>query len=65
MGVTSADIELTIHRQDQQNFSVDFRFSDSDPENQTEVRLGAGQAALAMFNFSHLQELALLGDMQA
>lgn len=59
-----ADIELTIHRQDQQNYAVDFRFTDSDPDNQTEVRLGAGQAAFAVFDFEKLQEHAELGEMQ-
>jgi hypothetical protein len=63
--VLCADIELTIHRQDQQNYAVDFRYTDSDPDNQTEVRLAAGQAAFASFDFNQLQEFSLLGDMQA
>jgi hypothetical protein len=58
-----ADIEITLHRQDQQNYAVDFRFSDSDPNNQTEVRLAAGQAALARFDLEQLRELAALGEM--
>lgn len=60
-----SDIELTIHRQDQQKYTVDFRYSDSDPDNQTEVRLGAGQEVFATFDFDQLQEQVLLGDMQA
>lgn len=59
-----ADIELTIHRQDQQNYSVDFRFLDSDPQSQSEVRLGAGQAAYAIFDFPHLDEFLEVGEMK-
>jgi hypothetical protein len=62
---TIADIELTIHRHDQQNYAVDFRYSDSDPYSQSEVRLGAGQAAYATFDFAALDELRELGDMKA
>jgi len=59
----SADLELTIHRQDQQ-YAVDFRYSDSDPAQQTEVRLGAGQAAYASFDLPKLEEHLLAGEMK-
>lgn len=59
----SADIELTIHRQDQQ-YAVDFRYSDSDPMSQTEVRLGAGQTAYASFNLSQLDEYLQAGEIK-
>jgi hypothetical protein len=62
---TIADIELTIHRHDQQNYAVDFRYSDNDPYSQSEVRLGAGQAAYAAFDFESLDELRELGDAKA
>lgn len=59
----SAELELTIHRQDQE-YAVDFRFSDSEPNSQTEVRLGAGQAAYARFDLPKLQEHWLAGEIQ-
>ncbi len=59
----SADIELTIYRQDQQ-YAVDFRYSDSEPTHQTEVRLGAGQAAYASFDFSKLEEHFQVGEIK-
>ncbi len=59
----SADLELTIHRQDQQ-YAVDFRYSDSDPTQQTEVRLGAGQAAYASFDLPALQEHLQAGEIK-
>ncbi|MCG2784989.1 MAG: CHAT domain-containing protein [Anaerolineae bacterium] len=62
---TTADIELTIHRHDLQGYAVDFRYSDSDPQSQSEVRLGAGQAASAVFDFSALDELLESGDLKA
>lgn len=60
----SADIELTILRQDQQTYAVDFRFSDSDPQSQSEVRLGAGQAAHAIFDAEKLREFLLANEMK-
>ncbi|HAE59183.1 MAG TPA: hypothetical protein DCG54_06675 [Anaerolineae bacterium] len=62
---TTADIELTIHRHDLQGYAVDFRYSDSDPQSQAEVRLGAGQAAYAVFDFSALDELLASGEIKA
>lgn len=59
----SADIELTLYRQDQQ-YAVDFRYSDSDPAQQTEVRLGAGQAAYASFDFPKLEEHFQAGEIK-
>lgn len=59
----SAELELTIHRQEQL-YTVDFRFSDSDPGSQTEVRLGAGQAAYASFDLPKLQEHLLAGEIK-
>jgi len=50
----TADLELSIHRQDQQSYAVDFRYTDSDPDNQTDVRLGAKQQALITFDFAAL-----------
>jgi hypothetical protein len=64
MGAT-ADIELTIHRYDLQVYAVDFRYSDSDPHSQSEVRLGAGQEAHAVFDFDQLGELLSQGDVKA
>ncbi len=57
-----ADLELTIHQADQQ-YAVDFRFSDSDPLSQSEVRLGAGQAAYASFDFEKLKEHLEAGEI--
>ena len=62
---TAADIELTIHHHDLQGYAVDFRYSDSDPQSQSEVRLGAEQAAYAVFDFIELDELLGLGDAKA
>jgi hypothetical protein len=62
---TTADIELTIHRHDLQVYAIDFRYSDSDPHSQAEVRLGADQEAHAVFDFSELDELLALGDTKA
>jgi hypothetical protein len=61
----TADIELTIHRQDLQTYSVDFRYADNDPHSQSEVRLEAGQEAHASFDFAELDELFALGDLKA
>jgi hypothetical protein len=35
---TTADLELLIRRQDQQYYTVDFRFTDNDSENQGDIR---------------------------
>ena len=58
----TADLELSIHRQDQQSYAVDFRYTDSDPDNQTDVRLGAKQQALVTIDFPALDEMLLTGD---
>lgn len=59
----SADLELTIYRQGQQ-YAVDFRYSDSDPAQQTETRLAAGQAAYASFDFPKLEEHLQAGEIK-
>lgn len=61
----TADIELTIHRQELQTYAVDFRYADNDPHSQSEVRLEAGQEAHATFDFAELDELFALGDLKA
>jgi hypothetical protein len=61
----TADIELTIHRHELQGYAVDFHYSDNDPYNQSEVRLGADQAAYALFDFNVLEEMASLGTWKA
>lgn len=61
---TTADIELTIHRQELQGYAVDFRYSDSDPLSQSEVRLGAGQAAYATFDLANLDDLLTSDDLK-
>src|SRR5512146_3116579 len=58
-----ADLELIIHRSDEQSCSVDFRFTDGAPRNQVEVRLGAGEQALAAFDFQKLGESLHLLDL--
>jgi hypothetical protein len=52
----TADLELSIHRQDQQSYRVDFRYTDSDPNSQSEVRLGAKQQVLVTFDLPKLNE---------
>jgi hypothetical protein len=61
----TADLELSIHRYDENAYSVDFRFTDSDPANQADVGLGAGEQALAVFDFSRLTQCQGQQDMQA
>ena len=61
----SADIELTILRNDLQGYLVDFRYSDGDPFSQTEVRLDAGQSAQAVFDLAELADLFDAGDLPA
>ena len=36
----TAGLELNIHRQDQESYTVDVRYTDSDLNSQTDVRLG-------------------------
>jgi hypothetical protein len=59
----TADLELIIHRKDQESYTVDFRYTDSDQDNQADVRLGSRQQAIAQFNFQQLSELII--DRQA
>jgi hypothetical protein len=60
-----ADLELSLHRQEQDAYAVDFRFSDGDTASQTEVRLGAREAALAAFDFHQLRDFLDAGDLKA
>ncbi len=59
-----ADLELNIRRQEQQAYAVDFRYTDSDADNQSDVRLGARQQVLLNFDFSKLAEFLLAGELQ-
>lgn len=62
----TADLELSIHRQDQQqSYAVDFRYTDNDPDNQTDVRLGARQQALVTIDIPALYEMIQTGDFFA
>jgi hypothetical protein len=61
----SADLELNIHRYDEQSYTVDFQFAHSDPQNQADVRLGAGDMAFAAFDLAQLAECQNTLDMQA
>ncbi len=45
-----SDLELSIHHQGQQSYAVDFRYTDSDPSNQSDVRLGANQQVMVTFD---------------
>src|SRR6185369_12518028 len=58
----TADLELSIHRQDGQSYAVDFRYTDSAPDNQIDVRLGAKQQVLITIDFPTLHEIMLAGD---
>ena len=58
----TADLELSIHRQDGQSYAVDFRYTDSDPDNQTDVRLSAKQQALVTFDFATLNDVMMAGE---
>jgi hypothetical protein len=57
-----ADLELSIHRQEQNAYAVDFRFSDGDAASQAEVRLGAREEALVSFDFQQLNDLLAAGE---
>lgn len=61
----SADLELSLHRHDQLTYEVEFRFMDSDPQSQAEVRLGAGQKIHASLDFDKLDEHFNNLDMRA
>ncbi len=45
-------------------YAVDFRFSDSDPDNQVDIRLGSRQQALVSFDFKKLNEYLLALEMR-
>lgn len=59
-----ADLELSIHRQEQNAYTVDFRFSDGDAASQAEVRLGAREAALVSFDFNQLNDLLAAAELK-
>jgi hypothetical protein len=60
-----ADLELSIHRQEQNIYIVDFRYNDGDAASQADVRLGARDQAYVSFDFNRLVELRMTGDMRA
>jgi hypothetical protein len=60
----TADLELSLHRQEQNAYTVDFRFSDGDAASQAEVRLGAREAALVSFDLNQLSEFWSAGELK-
>ncbi len=60
----TCDLELNITRHDQRTYAVDFRYTDSDPDNQADVRLGTRQQALAAFDLDALHQLLVVGDLK-
>jgi len=62
--VQIAELELSIHRQDQNAYTVSFRFSDGDPTNQVDVGLGAREQRLVTFNFQQLTEFLSSGELK-
>ncbi len=58
------DLELSIHRQEQNAYAVDFRYTDSDAASQADVHLGARHQALVSFNFTQLNDFLSTDEMK-
>ena len=59
-----ADLEISIHRQEQNTYAVDFRYSEGDSASQAVVGLGPRDEALATLDLARLDELRLLGRLK-
>ena len=56
-----ADLEIGLHRRDVGSYAVEFRYSQ--PDSETDIRLGQGRLALAQIDLEELRSLAF--DTQA
>lgn len=59
-----ADLELTVRRQEQHTYAVDFRYTDNSVDNQSDVRLGAKHQVLINLELTSFDGLLQSNDFQ-